>query len=113
MVCKLAIVYQAAAYYWTLDTVPDQKGLGSIDRVLCQSVTRGDENNVVLWLKRWEKRVDSCTEMSGSKALHTAAKLGKMKIKKELIKKGFDVNKNIEGRTPLREATENAQFGAI
>jgi hypothetical protein len=53
MVCKLPIIYQAAAYYWTLDTVPDQKGLESLDRGLCQSVTRGDENNVVLWLKRW------------------------------------------------------------
>ncbi|KAJ3460627.1 hypothetical protein MRS44_011494 [Fusarium solani] len=78
------------------DTVPDQKGLESLDRGLCQS-----------------KRVDSCTEMSGSKALHTAAKLGKTKIMKEIIKNGFDVNNNIEERTPLREATENAQFGAI
>ncbi|UPK92881.1 hypothetical protein LCI18_003816 [Fusarium solani-melongenae] len=95
------------------DTAPDQKGLESLNRGLCQSVTRWDENNVVLWLKRWEKRVDSCTEMSGSKALHTAAKLGKTKIMKELIKKGFDVNNNIEGRTPLREVTENAQFGDI
>ncbi|RMJ17772.1 hypothetical protein CDV36_002555 [Fusarium kuroshium] len=95
------------------DTAIDQEGPESLDRGLCQSVTRGDEQNVRLWLKRWVKRVDSSTEMSRCKALHTAANLGKTNIMKELIKHGFDVNNTIDGSTPLREATDGAQFEAM
>ncbi|RSL94902.1 hypothetical protein CEP52_012357 [Fusarium oligoseptatum] len=96
-----------------VDTVPGQGRLESLDRGLCQSVTRGDENNVVLWLKRWGRRADFSNEISGCKALHMAAGLGRTNIMKELIKHGFDVNNTIDERTPLHEATEGAHFEAI
>ncbi|KAL6353839.1 hypothetical protein LRP88_12833 [Fusarium phalaenopsidis] len=47
------------------------------------------------------------------KALHTAAKLDRTNIVKEVIKHGFDVNNMIDGRTPLHEATDGAQYEAM
>lgn len=81
----------------------------SLEEGLCQAVAHKDEKSVLRWLRRWEKRVESSTEVPGCKALHIAAQLGRANIVEELIRCGFDVNYKIDGRTPLHEATFGSQ----
>ncbi|KAI9730878.1 MAG: Ankyrin-2 [Cirrosporium novae-zelandiae] len=79
---------------------------------IVRAVTREDQSDTRLWLRRWaslSEPTEDCQTSLGSytKALHIAARQGSSDIAQDLLKYGFDVNAIAMGSTPLHLAIQN------
>jgi ankyrin len=94
------------------DNIPiDNISITDIRNGLKQAVTREDQADTRLWLKRWQtlNLEEDCQTSLGShtNALHITARQGNADIARDLLKYGFDVNAVAMGSMPLHLAVKN------